>query len=96
MSLRIGPAAFAVLAMAALGATSSALAQAAGPQSYSANPRSGPHLAYGSVCDRAAIRDCQAHAQFRMKLCDPFPGRLACADRILAEQSACFAATGCD
>jgi hypothetical protein len=83
-------------ALAAVALTLPALAQAAGPQSYGPAVRSGPYIAYGPVCDRAAFRACQADAQFKMSTCDPFPGRFACADRILAEQSACWAATGCN
>jgi hypothetical protein len=88
-------AALAAIALATLGAPG-ANAQVAGPQSHSSAPRSGPYIAYGPVCDRAALRDCQAQARFEMTMCDPFPGRLLCADRILAEQSACMAATGCN
>jgi hypothetical protein len=85
-----------MLTMAALGATSGALAQAPGLQTVPRSPGAGAYISYGPVCNRAGIRDCQAQAQFQMRLCDAFPGRLACADRVLAEQSACFATTGCD
>ena len=86
----------ATLAIATLGSALPALAQVpAGPRSSPSARGAGPYIAYGPVCDRAAVRACQANASFRMSLCDPFPGRLVCADRILAEQSACFAATGC-
>jgi hypothetical protein len=90
-----GRAALAALALALLAAPG-ASAQVAVSQSYSSAPRPGPYIAYGPVCDRAALRDCQAEARFHMTRCDPFPGRFACADRILAEQSACMAATGCN
>jgi hypothetical protein len=54
-----------------------------------------PYPVNTPMCNRAAVRQCQADASFAMKMCDPFPGRLACADRILTELSACWAATGC-
>jgi hypothetical protein len=72
-----------------------ASAQVAGPQSIPAT-RSGPYIAYGPVCDRAALRECDAEARFKMSMCDPFSGRFVCADRILAERGVCLAATGCD
>ncbi|NNM74984.1 hypothetical protein [Enterovirga aerilata] len=93
MMLPIGRA---VLAAAILGVAGPALAQAVAPPGPVPGPRTGPYIAYGPVCDRAALRDCQAKARLVMSLCDPFPGRFACADRVLAEQSACWAATGCD
>jgi hypothetical protein len=89
MSFPIGRAA---LFAATLALAAPALAQTA----PAPGPRSGPYIAYGPVCDRAAFRACQEKAQFVMRQCDPFPGRFACADRVLAEQSACWAATGCD
>ena len=95
MTYSIRMAAKAALAALALGVVSPAMAQMAGPQSVAATPRSGPYIAYGPICDRQGVRDCQEAARFRMTLCEPFPGRFACADRILAEQSACIAATGC-
>jgi hypothetical protein len=95
MKRSFGRAALVALALALLGAPG-ASAQMAGPQSYSSAPRPGPYIAYGPVCDRAALRDCQAEARFAMTMCDPTPGRFLCADRILAEQSACMAATGCN
>ena len=74
-----------------------AWAQMSGPQSSrpAVMAGSGPRLAYGPVCDRVALRDCKAEAELHITTCDPFPDRFACADRILAEQSACMAATGC-
>ncbi len=86
----------ATLTVAALGLALPAVAQVpAGGQSGPFTAHSGPYVASGPTCDRAGVRACQANASFRMSLCDPVPGRLVCADRILAEQSACFAATGC-
>jgi hypothetical protein len=86
----------AMLTVAALGFAWPTLAQVpAGPQSGPNALRTGAFFKYGPACDRSAVRACQAQASFRMSLCDPYPGRLVCADRILAEQSACFAATGC-
>ena len=90
-----GPLTGATLTLLAISTAAPALAQMARPIGVSAAHRSGPYLAYGPVCDRQAVRDCQADATFAMSLCDPFPGRFACADRILAKQSACIAATGC-
>lgn len=54
-----------------------------------------PHPATYRICGRAAVRDCQANARMDMQACEAFPGRLACADRVLDELSACWAATGC-
>ena len=87
----------ATCALAVLAATTPVLAQpVAIRQSVAAGPRSGAYIPFGPVCDRAGVRECQAGARFKMSMCDPFPGRFVCADRILAEQSVCIAATGCD
>jgi len=91
-----GRAALAAIMVAMLGASGADAQVATGPQSYSSAPRPGPYIVYGPVCDRAALRGCQEEARHAMTACHPFPGRLLCADRILAEQSACMAATGCD
>ena len=85
----------AIIGFAAFGAPF-ASAQVGGSRNHASAAQSGPYIAYGPVCDRAALRDCQADARHAMTTCHPFPGRLVCADRILAEQSACMAATGCD
>ncbi len=85
----------AITGFAALGAPF-ASAQVAGSRSQPSATHGGPYIAFGPVCDRAALRGCQAEARHAMTTCHPFPGRLVCADRILAEQSTCMAATGCD
>ncbi len=89
-------AALAAAAAGILGAASPGIAQPlAGPQSVAPAPARDAYIPYGPVCDRRSVRECQAAAKFEMTMCEPLPGRFICADRILAEQSACFAATGC-
>lgn len=55
----------------------------------------GPRRAVYAVCDRAAVRSCQADAKLHVQFCEAFPGRLACVDRALTELQMCWAATGC-
>jgi hypothetical protein len=81
---------------AALAASPALAQQVVGPQSIAPSERRDAYIPYGPTCDRAGVRECQADARFKMSMCDPFPGRFACADRILGEQSVCLAATGCD
>lgn len=49
----------------------------------------------GPVCDRREVGACQSEARSRAIACDAFSDRLACADTVLAAQSACFRQTGC-
>lgn len=91
-----GRAALAAIAVAALGASGASGASAQMARGAAPAYAGSPYIAYGPVCDRAALRDCQAAARHAMTTCHPFPGRLVCADQILHEQSACMAATGCD
>ena len=62
-----------------------------------------PIAAYGSssygapdrACERKKVADCQSDARLSMDFCGPFVERLSCADRVLTELRACWAATGC-
>ncbi|MDB5511892.1 MAG: hypothetical protein JWR08_1375 [Enterovirga sp.] len=68
------------------------------PRSIHASSIPGRTVSYPAayrMCDRAAVRSCQADARMDMQTCESFPGRLPCADRVLSELSMCWAATGC-
>ena len=96
MSLPIRRLAVLALATGTLGLGAAAGIAPAASQSGMQAASSRPYMPIDS-CDRALVRECSADARLKMTaVCEPFPGRLACADQVLTEKAQCLAAARCD